>query len=107
MFDKQVSTQDQSRNEVREMVELEMKRFMNLPVTDRHLDTLQWWQSQGKANFPCLFKIAMKYLIIPATSVPSERVFSAAGEIISKKRNRLLPENASMLIMLNGNIDLI
>jgi hypothetical protein len=42
---------------------------------------------------------------IPATSVTSERVFSAAGEILSKKRSRLTPDHLDMLIFLFNNYD--
>jgi hypothetical protein len=37
-------------------------------------------------------------------SVPSERLFSAAGDIISAKRTRLGSELARELIFLNGNL---
>ncbi|MGH0181813.1 UNVERIFIED_CONTAM: hypothetical protein FKN15_014885 [Acipenser sinensis] len=36
---------------------------------------LQFWNSEG-VRFPHLMKLAWKYLCMPATSVPSERVFS-------------------------------
>ena len=48
--------------------------------------------------------VAKKFLIIPATSVPSERLFSAAGNVITAKRSCLSDETASMLITLNGNL---
>ena len=54
-----------------------------------------------------LYNTAIKYLIIPATSVPSERIFSAAGSILNKKRNRLGPKNANIILTLNSNSDLI
>ena len=38
-----------------------------------------------------------------ATSVPSERLFSSAGNVITQKRNSLLPENADKLIFLFEN----
>ena len=44
-----------------------------------------------------------KVLITPGTSLPSERVFSTAGDTILQLRNRLSPTNASMLITLNHN----
>jgi len=61
---------------------------------------LVWWEKEGSA-YPKLQKIAPKYLILQGTSVPSERVFSKAGNIITKKRNRLEGENASSLIFLS------
>ncbi|KAF0704108.1 zinc finger BED domain-containing protein 1-like, partial [Aphis craccivora] len=42
-------------------------------------------------------EVALKYASIPATSVPSERIFSKTGQIISARRNRLLPENLDTL----------
>jgi hypothetical protein len=54
----------------------------------RDFDVLSWWKAHSP-QFPFLSKVACRYLGIPATSVPSERHFSAAGELISKKRSRL------------------
>jgi hypothetical protein len=42
-------------------------------------------------------------LAIPATSAPSERVFSVAGNIVNKKRVRLKPDTVDLLIFLRGN----
>ena len=64
---------------------------------------LEWW-SHNSLQFPSLAKLAKKYLCVPATSVPAEQVFSVAGEVISKKRSSLKPENVDMLIFLNKNI---
>lgn len=45
---------------------------------------LKWWKNI-RFRFPVLSKHAKKFLCIPATSVPSERLFSAAGDIITPK----------------------
>ena len=37
------------------------------------------------------------------SSVPTEKLSSKAGEIISERRNRLKPENAEMIILLVQN----
>jgi hypothetical protein len=65
---------------------------------------LKWWKN-NKEKYPKLYLLSRRYLCIPATSVPSERVFSAAGEILSKKRSRLTPDHLDMLIFLFNNYD--
>ena len=74
--------------------------YCNDPVLSRKEDPLLWWKN-NEAKFPNLAKIAMKYLRIPANSVPSERIFSKAGELVSKRRNRLKPKNVDILLFLN------
>jgi hAT family C-terminal dimerisation region len=44
-----------------------------------------------------------RILCIPATSAPSERVFSSAGLTISKCRASLQPQHASELIFLHDS----
>ena len=45
-----------------------------------------------------LFNIARKFLDIPATSVPSEKLFNDAENQITSKRNRLKAEIVSELL---------
>ena len=65
-------------------------------------DPLAWWQIHEK-TLPVLSILARRLLCIPATSAPSERVFSVAGLTISKCRTSILPQNASDLIFLHDS----
>ena len=68
-----------------------------------HFDPMTWWKA-NECKYPRLAKLANAYLSVPATSVPSERVFSAAGLIVNRLRTRLNPEHVDMLIFLNKNM---
>ena len=49
--------------------------------------------------------MAKKYLSIPGTSVPSERVFSKGGVIVDPFRSRLSPHHVNTLIFLSKNME--
>lgn len=70
-------------------------------VTDDELDPLQWWRAQGSL-FPQIVPIVKSVMCVPVTSTPCERLFSAAGMIVNKQRNSLLPENVNKLLCLRS-----
>ncbi|XP_076869612.1 E3 SUMO-protein ligase ZBED1-like [Brachyhypopomus gauderio] len=65
---------------------VEVQRYLAEHNIDRTEDPLQYWERQ-RCIHPSLYRLAVGYLCTPASSVPCERVFSKAGEVISKKRN--------------------
>jgi hypothetical protein len=49
---------------------------------------LEWW-NENRTKFLKIAYVARQVLAVPATSVPSERIFSTADILINKPRNRL------------------
>lgn len=58
---------------------------------------LEWWKLNER-RYPHLSSLAKCYLSIPATSVPAERVFSTAGDILTDKRAALKSRHVDRLI---------
>ena len=75
------------------------------PGTRRN-DPLLYWKKNEQSN-PLLAKWARRFLCAPPGSIPSERLFSTAGNIADGKRNRLLPEKVEMLLFLRKNLLLL
>ncbi len=68
----------------------------------QHFNPLMWWKGH-EAFYPNIARLALKYLAIPASTAPAERVFSVAKNILVKKRWRLLPERLEKCIFLRHN----
>lgn len=81
----------------------EVSLYASLPtLSQTEEDPLMWWRLH-QSSFPNLSKLAKKFLCIQATSVPSERLFSAAGNIVTTKRNCLKPAKVNQLCFLAFN----
>jgi len=61
---------------------------------------LAWWAA-NQVNYQNVARVARKLLAVPATSVASKRLFSKAGDVITKKHNRITSTKADKLIF-NG-----
>ena len=71
-----------------------------LPTGNNDPDPLVWRHLREK-KYPILVELVKRVLMIPATSAPSERLFSHASLTIANDRANLLPENAEMLVLLH------
>ncbi|MBW0466885.1 hypothetical protein O181_006600 [Austropuccinia psidii MF-1] len=71
-------------------IEIEIQHFFAEPPEAKNTDILAFWKSQGR-NFPTFRTMARKYLAKPATSAPSERVFSGGWKILSYQRTSQSP----------------
>ena len=83
--------------------ELQQYRCISTMPTD---DVLSWWKKQTE-TFPKLALLAKGVLAVPATSAPSERIFSIAGLVVQAKRSSFVPENVSKILFMHSNGHLI
>lgn len=77
-----------------------LEYFGEQPISKKE-KPLPWWRI-NQARYPTLAQLAKSFLGIPATSTPSERLFSAAGNIASKRA-----EHVDMLTFLHYNYELL
>ena len=84
MDDDDEEVECEGENNLRDLASEELARFDNihsLPLVDRdgsYMNPLPWWKDNS-ARFPLLSELAHVYLAIPATSAPSEQVWSRAS----------------------------
>lgn len=65
-------------------------------------DILKYWKKM-QGQFPWLSALAKSILCIPATSTPSEKVFSIAGLVVTAKRSCLHPLRVHKIIFVHNN----
>jgi len=80
-------------------LETELAKYLAAPCQPRASDPFTW-QRDNTARFPLLSDAAQRYLAAPATSVPSECLFSSAGD----NRTCSLAENLERLVFLKANL---
>ncbi|XP_024875989.1 zinc finger BED domain-containing protein 1-like [Temnothorax curvispinosus] len=80
----------------------DFKHYLNQPIIGLHEDPIHYWLYSCKTMYLSLHVIAKKYLLIVATSVPSERLISKTGNIVTEKRNKLSSEHLQCMLFLNS-----
>lgn len=91
---------------IQDSINGELSTFLTEPLIQRQDDPAAWWNNNA-SRYPTIAKVAQRYLAPSLSSVPSERLFSVAGDIITEQRTRLNAENAEKLIFLKYNASLI
>ncbi|XP_030252892.1 zinc finger BED domain-containing protein 4-like isoform X1 [Sparus aurata] len=87
-------------------IETEIVRYRSEMSISLTSCPLKWWKENSKF-YPLLSPLAKAYLTTPATSVPSERVFSTTGDVVTSQRSQLRPENIDMLNFLKRNLKVL
>ena len=101
IFDIESESDSDDVDEQHSPVTLELNLYKSMPCNPDLDDPLNFWKINER-SYPRLSKVAKQHLNVPATSVPVERLFSSAGEILSKNHSSLPPKNANMLLCLHS-----
>ena len=76
----------QQDNIAQKKVDKELDKYMKEDETGFKKDNpLLWWSKEREMLYPLVAKLAKKYLAIPASTAPSERVLSVAKNIYRRK----------------------
>ena len=54
-------------------ISVEVAKYLRMKSTPRNQCPLIWWREIGREVCPRIYQVALKYLIIPGSSVPCER----------------------------------
>ena len=79
----------------------DLKHYLNQPTLSLGVDILKFWDTHGPI-YPYLKKNVDPYLTMVATSIPSERLFSKAGQVVTDSRNRLTGKYLNKLVFLGS-----
>uniref|UniRef100_A0A3B4TRY0 BED-type domain-containing protein n=1 Tax=Seriola dumerili TaxID=41447 RepID=A0A3B4TRY0_SERDU len=93
-FDSQVLASQEHRTPGTDAF-IEMRRYSEEKPIPRDGDPLLWWKT-NEPTFPSLSKLAKKHLTVIATSVPAERIFSKAGQLVSERRSSIKGKNVNI-----------
>lgn len=93
--------QGSSSEEEEDSIEQRLERYKAEPLIGIEDSPQDWWRTH-EASHSEMAHLARKYLATPATSVPSERLFSLSGHVVQNKRASLLSENVNRLVCLSN-----
>lgn len=102
-FKKATTSSATATPSLRELMKTELSAYLQFVSADSESDPLHWWKDHEEM-FPNLKNVAKKYLCVPATSSPSERVFSTNGNVVTCHRASLKPEAVDRLVFLAQNL---
>ena len=94
------------QGQYRAVCRVELERYKRAPKLKHDGDPLQWWKLKEEL-YPNLAELAKRYLAIPASSAPSERLWSIASRIATMRRASLDSEVLGHLMFLRENVALL
>jgi zinc finger BED domain-containing protein 1 (E3 SUMO-protein ligase ZBED1) len=82
---------------------VDLRQYLEKPLLSRTEYPIEYWTF----NENNLKYVALKYLCIPGSSTPAERIFSKAGQLVTERRNRLSGKHINALLFLNVNYNIL
>jgi hypothetical protein len=101
-----LSVEDKMKNQLKEYLNkplIELTETRPETINKGSSESYKWW-SANCSRFKDVARVARIFLSIPASSVASERIFSAAGTVIGNRRSNLDPSQVERLVFLNQNL---
>ncbi|XP_011149591.1 zinc finger BED domain-containing protein 4 isoform X2 [Harpegnathos saltator] len=89
------------KDEDDEALKDELSLYLASPLATLKDNPLEKWEST-RTLYPTLYKVAIKYLSIVATSVPADSLFSKTGLAGVRSRNQLADKRLHKLLFLNS-----
>lgn len=80
-----------------QLVKEEVASYKAVDCISLDSNLLVWWMT-NESTYPRIVKLAKRYLAVPATSVPSERIFSTAVDIVTASRSSLSVDSVDKLV---------
>ncbi|CAB4375273.1 unnamed protein product [Rhizophagus irregularis] len=77
----------------------ELDHYLKADRAQPLTNVLKWWKLHEE-EYPHLANMAKDYLGVPATSAPSERIFSSAADVITYDRASLAPKTVRSVMCL-------
>jgi len=101
-FDQQVES-TLSSTSVEQECKQEMSRYYEETLLQRYEEPFNWWSKMDKF-LNKVSPMARKYLAIPATAIPADRLFLKDRDIVSQRRANLKDSVVNTVLFLNKNL---
>ena len=85
---------------------MEVDDYLAQSLLEKEKNPLNYW-ALNDVNFPRLAKLAVKFLSLPASSAPVERIFSVGGKLFRPERCRLSDTVFEKLMFIRCNREII
>ena len=89
---------------VTDAVRAEIDGYLTMPCLPEETNPLVYWKDH-RFKFPTLVRLIPKFLHVPGTSAPVERLFSTAGKIFCPEKCSLSAKTFETLMFVRSNMD--